>query len=129
MKIIALVAALALSGCAAKSVIHPTIKGQQAAAAPHAEPVCLMRSPMPSAIAYTVVGKMKSSKKTYGSVSELLPVMADDARAAGADVIINLNTGQKMGLLAWSRPVGTGTAVKLADRSTFNCAANGGELR
>jgi hypothetical protein len=122
------VAIVLLSGCAAKSIIHPASKGQGALAG-HSEPVCLMRSPMPSAVAYTVVGKAKSSKNTYGSVSELLPLMAADARAIGADAIINLDTGQRMGMLAWSRPVDAGTAVKLADRSTFNCLANGDELR
>jgi hypothetical protein len=122
------VAIVLLSGCAAKSIIHPVNKGQ-APLASHSEPVCLMRSPMPSAVAYIVVGRVKSSKNTYGSVSELLPLMAADARAVGADAIINLDTGQRMGMLAWSRPVGTGTAIKLADHATFNCLANGGELR
>lgn len=117
-----------LSGCAAKSIIHPVSKGQ-AALTSHSEPVCFMKSPMPSSVAHAVIGRVKSSKNTYGSVSELLPLMAADARAVGADAIINLNTGQRMGLLAWSRPVGTGTAIKLTDPSTFNCAAHGGDLR
>jgi hypothetical protein len=125
--IIIICTAVALTGCAAKSVIR-TPKGQ-AALGGHAEPVCFLKSPMPSAYPHTVIGKITSSKKTYGSVSELLPLMAADARAAGADAIVNVVTGQRMGLLAWSRPVGTGTAVKLANPKAFNCMANGGELR
>ena len=128
MKRIALaIAIVALSGCAAKSVIR-TAPGQ-AALGGHAEPVCFMKSPMPSAYKHTVVGKMNSSKKTYGSVNELMPLMAADARRVGADAVVNLVTGQQMGAFAWSRPVATGTAVKLEDRSSFNCVANGGELR
>lgn len=119
--------ALALSGCAAKSNIRPVAGAIPLAR--HAEPVCLLKSPLPSAYAYKVIGKVNSSKKTYGSVNELLPLIAADARAVGADAIINLVTGQKMGAFAWARPVATGTAVKLADPAAFNCVANGGELR
>jgi uncharacterized protein YbjQ (UPF0145 family) len=55
--------------------------------------------------------------------------MAADARAIGADTVINLNTAQRIGAWAWARPVGTGTAVKLDDGTAFNCASAGGELR
>ncbi|MCE3605807.1 hypothetical protein LXA47_19680 [Massilia sp. P8910] len=84
---------------------------------------------MPSSVSYTVIGQANSSKRTYGTVSELMPLMADDARAAGADAIINLKTGQKMGAFAWARPIGTGLAVKISNKAEFNCIANGGELR
>ena len=84
---------------------------------------------MPSSVSYTVIGQANSSKRTYGTVSELIPLMADDARASGADAIINLKTGQKLGAFAWARPVGTGLAVKIENKAAFNCIANGGELR
>jgi hypothetical protein len=89
----------------------------------------MLKSPLPVGVGYSIIGKIDSSKRTYGSVSELIPLMAADARSVGADAIVNLDTGQKFGLLAWSRPVGGGMAVKLKDPAGFNCLANGGELR
>lgn len=97
--------------------------------AANAGPVCMLRSPLPVDVKYKIVGAINSSKRTYGSVSELIPLMASDARAIGADAVVNLTTGQKMGLLAWARPVGNGMAVKLANPEGFNCIAAGGELR
>jgi uncharacterized protein YbjQ (UPF0145 family) len=98
--------------------------------AAHSNQVCMLKSPLPSGVAYTVIGEAKSSKKSYGSVTELLALMAKDARAAGADAVINLDAHQRAGVMPWGhvRPVSTGTAVKLADRGSFDCKANGGEL-
>jgi uncharacterized protein YbjQ (UPF0145 family) len=89
----------------------------------------MLRSPLPAGVKGKALAALNSSKRTYGSVSELIPLMANDARNIGADAIINLNTGQKMGAFAWARPVGTGTAVKLENPESFNCVASGGELR
>lgn len=126
LSVLALCATLA--ACAAKSNVRLSDTSAPKLA-PYAGQVCLLRSPPPADVKYKVVGAINSSKQTYGSVNELLPLMAADARAIGADAIINLNTGQKMGAWAWARPVGTGTAVKLENRDSFNCAGVGGELR
>jgi hypothetical protein len=129
MKTICTVIALAvLSGCAARSTVRLS-EGLQEKFPAHAGPVCMLKSPLPVGVGYSIIGKIDSSKRTYGSVSELIPLMAADARSVGADAIVNLDTGQKFGLLAWSRPVGGGMAVKLKDPAGFNCLANGGELR
>ncbi len=116
-----------LAACAARSTVK-LADPQAVKLAAHAGQVCLLRSPLPANTKFKVVGDINGSKRTYGSVSELLLLMAADARAIGADTIINLNTGQKMGAWAWARPVGTGTAVKL-EGSSFDCASAGGELR
>ncbi|GGY08981.1 hypothetical protein GJV26_05185 [Massilia dura] len=116
-----------LAACAARSTVK-LADPQAVKLAAHSGQVCLLRSPLPANTKFKVVGDINSSKRTYGSVSELLPLMAADARAIGADTIINLNTGQKMGAWAWARPVGTGTAVKL-ESGSFDCASAGGELR
>ena len=119
---------VALTGCAAKSTTKLVSKSQEPFARHH-EPVCMIRSPLPSNIGYTVVGEVRGGKKTYGSVNEVLPVMADEAREIGADAIINLQTSHQIGPWAWARPVGSGTAVRLNNRGNFNCASHGGELR
>jgi len=119
--------AFALAGCAAKStgvvtdVSQPVIR--------HSDPVCFLRSPMPSEIKFTVVGNIEGSKDTYGSVNEVLPLMAEEARKMGADAVINFWSGQRIGLWAWARPMGTGTAIKLANKADLNCTAAGGQLR
>lgn len=89
----------------------------------------MLKSPLPVGVTATTIGLIDSSKRTYGSVNELLPLMAADARRIGADAIVSMDTGQKFGLLAWSRPVGKGTAVKLDDPQSINCVALGGEYR
>ena len=127
-KIYACVVLTLLTACAARSTVKLS-EGMAEKIPAHAGPVCMLKSPLPTGVSYSILGQIDSSKRTYGSVSELLPLMAADARSIGADAIVNLNTGQKFGLLAWARPVGTGTAVKLKDAGSFNCLAMGGELR
>ncbi len=127
-KLLALAVAATLAGCAARSTVQLADSRAPAPQA-HAEQVCMLKSALPANVKYTVVGSINSSKQTYGSVNELLPLMAADARKVGADAIVNLNTAQRIGAWAWARPVGTGTAVKLADRKGFDCAGLGGELR
>ncbi|WP_338758696.1 hypothetical protein [Massilia sp. METH4] len=117
-----------LSACAARSTVK-LADPQAVKLSAHTGQVCMLRSSLPAGVKHKVVGNIDSAKQTYGSVNELLPLMAADARAIGADAIVNLNTGQKIGAWAWARPVGTGTAVKLDDSKAFNCAGAGGELR
>jgi len=123
-----LLVALVLAGCAAKSTTKLVSKTQESFPR-HREPVCMLRSPLPSNIGYTAIGEVRGGKQTYGSINEVLPVMADEAREIGADAIINLQTSHKMGAWAWARPTGSGIGVKLNDKSSFSCASHGGELR
>lgn len=117
-----------VAGCAPTSSTKLVSRNQELFAR-HAEPVCFLRSPLPSDIPYTRIGEIRGGKKTYGSVSEIIPLMAEEARSLGADAVVNLNTGQRMGAWAWARPVGTGVAVKLAKRTDLDCIARGGEWR
>lgn len=129
MKIFLLLILTALSGCAARSSLKPV--NPNAVLVGHSNPVCMLKGPLPSGVGYAEVGEIRSSKKSYGSVNELLPLMAADARAAGADAVVNLAANQRMGFVPWgvTRPKGIGMAVKLVDRASFDCVANGGELR
>jgi hypothetical protein len=129
MKIISgIVITMVLCGCAARSTVKLSPYPEKTYAS-HTGPVCMLKSPLPVGVTATTIGLIDSSKRTYGSVNELLPLMAADARRIGADAIVSMDTGQKFGLLAWSRPVGKGTAVKLDDPQSINCVALGGEYR
>jgi len=111
---------LAVSACAARSQVRPQ-KGNSVAAASHNEPVCFIQGPLPSSIEYQVIGQILGSKRWYGSSSEVLSVMANEARRVGADVVMKLVTGTDVNVIAWARPVGEGTAVKLKDKDSFDC--------
>jgi hypothetical protein len=117
-----------LAACAARSTVK-LADPQAVKLAPHTGKVCMLRSPLPADVKHKVVGNINSAKQTYGSVEELLPLMAADARAVGADAVVSLNTGQRIGAWAWARPVGTGVAVKLDNKEAFNCTGSGGEWR
>lgn len=126
LKIFTLAAVLVLiAGCAATSSNIPA----QKTAMSHDQQVCLLKTAMPANVRHSVVGAIESSKEWYGSQTELYPLMADEARRLGADVVANMATAHKIGMMAWARPVGSGSAVKLDNRRDLNCAAWGGELR
>ena len=116
---------LLVAGCAAQS---SGVVAEKTAAS-HDQQVCLLKTAMPASVKHRVVGAVESSKEWYGSQTELYPLMADEARRLGADVVANMTTAHKIGMLAWARPVGSGSAVKLDNRRDLNCAAWGGELR
>lgn len=125
--IIAILTTGALAGCAANSSTK-LAKGQQKLTS-HADPVCLLKSPLPADISYTVIGEVRGGKKTYGSMEEVLTVMGTEARSIGADAVINLKTRRDIGAWAWSRPVGNGDGIKLANKADLDCLKLGGEFR
>ena len=120
-------ACIVVAGCASPTATRVSANTTQAGAA-HNQPVCLLKSAMPANVGYTVLGPIEGGKEFYGRVHEILPLMAQEARNIGADAIMHLATGQKVGRWAWARPYGIGTAVKLNDRGELNCAAFGGEM-
>ena len=124
-----------LGGCATSSSVPVAQAPMQTSAAPAtgsvpyvapANAVCMIKGPLPPNIQFSVVGSVEGSKEFYGSVNEILPLMADEARKLGGDVIINLETHQRVGLWAWAHPVGNGTAIKLGTKTDLNCLAAGG---
>jgi len=99
------------------------------AAAPAAErDLCLVRGKPSGDARYQVLKKLKVARQTYGSVTLVLPELAQQARAAGADLIIEYNGSQRFGFFPWRlvRPVATGTAVRWLGAQPVDCAALGG---
>jgi hypothetical protein len=119
--------AIALTGCAANSSTK-LVRGQNKLQ-PHADPVCLLKSPLPGGISHTVIGEVRGGKKTYGSMQEVLSVMGNEARSIGADAIINVKTRHDVNAWAWARPVANGNGVKLENKADFDCLKLGGEFR
>jgi uncharacterized protein YbjQ (UPF0145 family) len=125
--IVALIVGLALASCGVRS--GAILTDASYVPVPHAEPVCLMKSPLPSSIKHRVVGKLEAFKREYGSVEEILVAMANDARKMGAHAVVNQDARQRPGFFAWVRPGGYGTAVRLDNPAELNCIAAGGVLR
>src|SRR5690349_6671362 len=99
------ISAIALAGCARTGTNMGYAEIQ---APPHAEPVCLLKSPLPSSIKHKVLGRVESSKQFYGGTEEIIVNIANEARRIGADAVVSLQAGQKIGFIAWARPVGMG---------------------
>lgn len=100
---------------------------------PHNRPVCLLTTLLPpSHFEYIEIGRIVATKRTYGSNDELIVPMANEARKAGADAIINLDLRQRFkGPLPWriTSPTGVGMAIKLVSSAEkFDCVALGGML-
>ena len=92
--------------------------------------VCVLSGAPPSAAAFTVVKQLKIGKGTYGSVDEGISMLADKARALGADAIVNYSGSQRFGFWPWRfvHPVVRGTAIKWNAGVSFDCVASGGSL-
>jgi len=78
---------------------------------------------------FTVLPKLKEGKQTYGSVRDLLPSLAAQARASGGDAIADYDAGQHFGFWPWRlvRPIAHGTPIKWTGPAP-DCAASGGKL-
>ena len=90
--------------------------------------ICLFTGKPPAEFPYTTIKELDYGKGSYGSVNDLLPQVVKDAKAAGADAIIDYNGAQHFGFFPWRfvRPVVTGVAVKWSPARNVDCAASGG---
>lgn len=89
---------------------------------------CFFAGLPPDGAKYRIVKKLKRGKGTYGSVRDVLPQFARNAKAAGGDAVMNYSGSQRFGFFPWRlvRPVVHGTAIKWTDPKDKDCAALGG---
>jgi hypothetical protein len=123
-------ATTAVTACGTRAKVEPSYSAKLYA--PNNGQVCLLAGALPSDDRYEVLGRIKATKRTYGSTDELFPLMARKARKLGADAIINLQADQRFkGPLPWrvTSPTGDGSAVKIVSETPrFDCAMSGGRL-
>jgi hypothetical protein len=125
--ITAVIIAALLAGCAAKS---RTKVAKDAPTLPaYSGPVCFLPTPLPPDVKATRVGEIIGSKRWYGGTTEVLQVAADEARRSGADLVVNVKSGHRVGAIAWARPVATGDSYRLDEGVTIDCVKLGGTLR
>lgn len=89
---------------------------------------CFFANLPPADQKYTVVKNLKIGKGTYGSVTDILPKMAEYAQVHGADAIIQYTGSQRFGFWPWRivRPVVRGVAVQWAEPKPADCESIGG---
>lgn len=90
--------------------------------------ICLFTGTPPPEFTYTTLKELDYGKGSYGSVNDILPMLVQDAKAAGADAVIHYNGAQHFGFFPWRfvRPVATGTAIKWSPARDVDCASAGG---
>lgn len=122
MRVMILCLSLILASCGGVVTKAELRAGPRVAA--HNHLVCLVPGDIGSR--YIVLGVIKATKRTYGSVDELNVAIANEARHIGADAVINYQASQRFkGPIPWrlTSPTGVGTAVKLMDSGSVDCAA------
>lgn len=82
----------------------------------------------PTAGIYKVIRRVKLGKGSYGTIRDILPAFAQQAKSLGADAVIEYDGAQRFGLFPWRivRPVVHGVAVKWTQPQAVSCAALGG---
>lgn len=123
------VAAAVSSGCASKKpevVAQPKVEVPDRPA--HKGPVCLLERWLPTGTKYEELDDVDAKKGWYGSIDSVLPMLADEAREEGANVVMRMRTGMSVGAIAWARPYAEGKAVWAPDFTDEMCEKLGGKL-
>ena len=74
-------------------------------------PILLIRTPLPPSVQYEVLGTIMVHKTSYGSADWALDQLAAEARAAGANAIMDVTIGFVPSWGGWATPQSTGTAI------------------
>lgn len=123
--------AVLMAGCGLKSnTFNPDGHGYATKRDPHTNAVCQLAGPLPAGVGHEVIGLIRGNRGFFGGFGPVRQIMADEARSAGADVIVNLRMRQDVAFrgVFILRPVGEGMGLKLEHPESFNCLANGGRI-
>lgn len=121
-----------LTGCGGIKTKTTLDKNGPASFQSHHNPVCLLAGSLPSEYKFIDIGRITSTKGTYGGSDEVVAAIAKEARRLGADAVVDLQASQRFkGPLPWrvTSPTGSGIAVKLDTTSPkLDCVAAGGKV-
>ena len=101
---------LPVSGCRGSSRQAPS---PAATATPTTQRILLVRGPVPSSVRYTVLGPLAVRKLSYGGAEWALQRLADDARTAGANAVLEVEITLAPSGFGWMAPHGKGIAVRI----------------
>lgn len=89
---------------------------------------CFFANLPPASQKYKIIKDVSIGKNSYGSVTAILPKLAEYAQMRGADAIIEYTGSQRFGFWPWRvvRPVVRGTAVQWTEPKPTDCESIGG---
>ena len=95
--------------------------------AAHTDKIFITKTALPSEVEYEVLEQIEIGKVWYGSKGNIKESLANRARQIGADAIVNFKSWHQPSGWSWAAPHGSGTAVKIEDKSTVNFSVLEGE--
>ncbi|ASJ71971.1 hypothetical protein [Granulosicoccus antarcticus] len=108
---------LTLASCASVSSSVPTAESGSS----YAGKVLVTQSELPEGTSHTVLGTVKANARAgYGNVERLYPLLADEARALGANAVVGVEGGRMMSMWSWAAPTANGTAVRIDNESALS---------
>lgn len=131
-KLLIVLPVILLSACTAHNPLDvtPVTDSTRASAAVYpanANRIRITREGLPPGTAYTVIGTIDAGSNWYGPDADAEKMMADKARAMGADAIIQAKLWHQPSGFSWAAPHGSGVAVKLSDPASANLDALPGD--
>jgi hypothetical protein len=111
---------LVLAACAARTTTPAPGSEALKTYPAHAKQVRVVRGELPPGTNYEVLGKVKAIEGWYGQLSAAERKIADDARAIGADAVIQVKVWHAPRAFTWAAPHAEGLAVKLAAPESVN---------
>ena len=114
---------LTFSGCSTHSIwiATDTVSTQMVSGRfpAHTHKVFLTDELLPASVKYESIGKIDAGKVTTSNTEELLILIADGSRKAGADAVINLKTWRQPSGWSWNAPHGSGELIRIADTNSL----------
>jgi hypothetical protein len=101
---------LSVVGCGGQTLQAPPAA---TTAGPAAQGIWVVRGGLPAAVQYAVVGPLAVRKLSYGGADWALQQLAEEARKAGANAVIDVEISFAPSFLGWATPHGKGTAVRI----------------
>lgn len=123
---------LTVTGCAVHSPMRMTSKvevtrpGSMTYPA-HSEKIFITKQDLPAGVQFDMLGVIDVGRVWYGGDAMAWKPMADKARELGADAIIKARIWRQPEGWAWAAPQGSGTAVKLQNKSQVDFSKLSGE--
>jgi hypothetical protein len=110
-----------LAGLAGCSAHHPLILKNTtdiaivatAPLAPHAAPVLVTEAALPESFRHEVIAQIDVGKAWYGRRQAVLEALAGQARALGANAVVEVETWWQPSGYSWWAPHGRGKAVRV----------------
>lgn len=131
-KAIILAGILLLAGCSAHSPFIAKNTADVTAVSKnrypaHSNKVLLTPQALPESAKFEVLEKIEVGKVWYGSSKKVAFSLAERARAIGADAVVDYKTWNQPSGFSWFAPHGSGSAIKILDKSSVDLSSIQGE--